>query len=179
MKTLKIILPLLILVVVTNSCKSKKDITKHSASETSKIQAETAITRTITEKAIDTLQLKESILEGTKAIDLICAGDSIYEETESQEIVTKYDPVTKKITTKATSKKRQIPINIDRTIKENINQKSTSAFTKKEDTKEIKKEIIGGLNMNYLWLLLAMVIVFLIWRYIGFKRKKDKLGPET
>lgn len=158
---MKTIIAILIAIIFC-SCSLTKNITKNKSKESSEIKTETATTRTITEVATQTIEVSADTLKSNKNVDLILNGDSIYEDTPEQTITVKI--VKGKLQAKAIKKKQVIPVNINRTIIEKELKKEDSKISKEITTKDKHVERTG-INLNYLWWLLLLLIIP-IWRLL-------------
>lgn len=151
----------IMVVIVFSFCSVTKHVNKERTKETEVISTETAITRTITETVTTTIETPSASIEGSKTIDLIQAGDSILEETPDLEIVTK--EVNGAIVTHAIKKSQQIPVNINKVTieKEAIRTNETD---KKQTDSKIKEVERKGIDLNYIWWLLLLLLIP-IWKY--------------
>ncbi len=153
---LPFLLGALFLVWLLASCSMTKHVNKEKTKETTEINTETATTRTISETATTTIETQSIALEGQKAIDLILAGDSVFEETPDLEIITK--EVNGIIHTRAIKKATSIPVSINKVTVEKV-AIYTNETDKKETQVKIKDVERKGINLNYLWWLLLLLLI--------------------
>lgn len=149
--------------IILTSCSVTKNLNKQTTKETSEIKTETTTTRTITEVATQTIEVKADTIKTDKALELILQGDSIYEDTPEQTITVKV--VKCKLMANAVVKAKKIPVNINRTIVENETKQSTANVVKRSTikTKQVERK---GINLNYLWWLLLLIPLWLGYRWI-------------
>lgn len=153
------------------SCHVTKDIHKTSTTTDTTAEVKTAISQTITE-TIDTLiAITGQTLTGIKAIDQLQAGDSIFEETPELEIITKIDKG--RVKTTAIKRAIMIPVKQNRTTFTHLDRDARSEVKVKVDAQYLHKSWRSGINWNWLWVLLAGVIVLEAWHLGWFKRRDD------
>lgn len=118
-------------------------------------------TRTITERADTLVTIQADTLIG-KSDNL--SEQPIIEFKDGLELIVKEDKVTHKVTATATKQPVKFRLNVNREIVENEDK---HIHTKTDGFKEVvdkQVERTGGLNWNYLfWLLLLLLIP--IWKY--------------
>lgn len=154
---LPFLLAALITVLLCCSCTTNRHVKK--STETTQTTTETATTSTINEQADTCITTQASNVASEISLADLLDGDTLREETADISIKTHYDPVKKKVITKATAKPKTIPFKFDRvTVKQ---EKKKEAIKKTVQVKE--KEVERGWSMwNWLWLLLIPA-GWLVW----------------
>jgi len=147
------------------SCKHTKDLQKKSTTTKSDSTASIVSVTTSTETTTGTLVVKGDTLIGEQHEDSITEHPIEIEDENLKLIVTK-DKKTGKIKATAIQKPKVVPI---KTVKVTNNKTDTDIHLKRESevkTKDVHKEVTGGLNLNYLWWLLLLIPLYLWWRYL-------------
>nr|WP_298657113.1 hypothetical protein [uncultured Flavobacterium sp.] len=152
----------LILAVAFTCCTTTKDVLKTKTNETVKTEVHAVETATATETFTTDVSVPESTISGVKDVGLILSGDSIFEETPEISIVTKIDK-TGKIQTRAVKKAQKVAIPGTRvTVTNKVSD--TRSEEKKQVTTKDKHVKRDGINFNYLWWLLLLLIIP-IWKF--------------
>jgi len=149
--------------ILCNSCTSTKDLTKKKEETKTETEVRTVTTRTITETAQDSVKVGSDSLSTVIDFDNL-KDDPITLENDNLRVDINRDPITNKINFKVKKKEKIIPVNINRNIVEEIKSDSKSKSVTKEKTKDVHKETEAGINWNYLWWLLLLLLIPL-WKY--------------
>lgn len=156
------------------SCRSKKDLTKSNIEESVREKVNTTVTQTVTEKFDEPVETPEvTVTDDVSTDDLLC-GDSSFVETPEIKVVTKIDPRTKKVKTVATVKSQTVNVPGTRTTTTSFNQNLEKSVDTKSVTSELHKETKANFSFNWIWLLIAILIVFALWKFGLLKRSKKE-----
>lgn len=157
------------------SCNIKKNLTKTEVKTDSTEVVQTAVTQMVTETIDTCITIAATTLAGIKAIDEIQAGDSIFEETPDLEIITKLDHGV----LKTIAVKKSVAIHIEKTRQTitKIDQSKKSEYKIDDKTKELHKEVTGGVNWTLIILSvigagIAIAGLKLGW-FVGWKTKNE------
>jgi hypothetical protein len=158
--TLQKILPILLAIILLSSCNTTKDLQKSVSKENLHTKTDTKTDRTISETIDTTIVIKKDSLIGSSEN---LETDPIILEDENLILTVTKDK--KGITHAKTVKKDQsIHVEKKKLTTEHIDAKSkteSETFTK---TKDLHKEVTGGLNLNFLWWLLLLLLIP-IWKF--------------
>jgi len=152
-----IFLLFLALLWLITSCSHTKDLTKTKTDEKTDIKTETVATRTITETSKESVKIDADSLTSDITISSLLNGDSL--EAEDDNITLKIKVVNKKVVVKAKVKEKIVPVNIEKKTVEVISEKKHEVKKTEVSTKDVHKEVTGGLNLNYLWWLLLLLLI--------------------
>lgn len=170
------LLTILITIIFLSSCNINKKLDKSKSEIKTDTEIKTVNTTTTTETALEPLKIAADSLKGTST-NLIL--DPIIEEDPDIELKITQDPITKVITAKAVKKAKTIDIPINRTIITKNEENKTIKETQKIQTKALVKDISGGLNLNYIWWIVALIVIIILailiyrFRFIIFKRNNN------
>lgn len=153
----------LLVIGIMSSCNVAKKLQKKSTTTKSDSTAVIISTTTATETAVGELKIEADTLS-TERDEGALSEHPIEIEDEDLKLIVTRDKVTRRIKATAIQKAKIVPISTTKVT----NNKTVSEVSvkKSSDVKEkaIDKKITGGLNMNWLWLLLLIALLFLAWR---------------
>lgn len=154
----------LLLLLLLSSCSHTKDLTKTKVDDKTVTDINTVTTRTVTEISKDTVEIKADTLHKDFKIKDLITGDTLSSEDNDIKLIIRIDTNTHKLKTTVISKKKIVPININKTTVEVVKEQKHEDKEVITNTKEVHKKVTGGFNLNYLWWLLLLLLIP-IWRF--------------
>ena len=128
------------------------------------------MTRTVSEQADTCITTGATSITVQAELSELLKGDTITQDTPTDRIITELSKGIVK--TQVVRKEAKIPVKINKTTTEQFkgDQKVKEDIHTVEKDKDVKRT--GGFNFNWLWLILAALIAFLLWRFVGFRKVK-------
>jgi hypothetical protein len=149
---------LMILAIFLFGCGTfKKSLNKSKETEVTNIMSDVSATRTITETVNTLVEVPGGEISTVADLETLLHYGIIEAENKDLFVSVRLDPASKRIQARAESKRRAVPVRIDKRTEEVIHEKTKRQVNKQASQKHVNKKAETGIN--WLWLLLLIALL--------------------